>query len=352
MTKAWLSLAALAGGALLVYLLAPVLTPFLAAVLFAYLGNPLVNRLEARKLSRSLSATLVFGLILLIVLVTLIILVPLLERQIATFIGKLPGYFAWLQETALPWLRARLGIEEIGLDISALQEILRAHWQQAGGLAASVMGEVTDSGLAFLSWLVNLILIPLVTFYLLRDWNVLLKHIHEMLPRHVEPTVTKLARESDDVLGAFLRGQLLVMLALCVIYTAGLSIMGLDLALLIGLIAGLLSFVPYLGFAIGIVLASIAALVQFQDLLYLLPVLAVFGAGQLIESFWLTPQLIGKRIGLHPVAVIFALMAGGQLFGFLGILLALPAAAVIVVLLRHLREYYLGSYLYDRTPRE
>ncbi len=352
MTRAWLSLAALAGGALLVYLLAPVLTPFLAAALFAYLGNPLVNRLEARKLSRALSATLVFGLILLIVLVTLIILVPLLERQIATFINKLPGYFAWLQETALPWLRARLGIEEIWLDISALQEILRAHWQQAGGLAASVLGSVSDSGLAFLSWLVNLILIPLVTFYLLRDWNVLLKHIHEMLPRHVEPTVVKLARESDDVLGAFLRGQLLVMLALCVIYTAGLWIMGLDLALLIGLVAGLLSFVPYLGFAIGIVLASIAALVQFQDLLYLLPVLAVFGIGQLIESFWLTPQLIGKRIGLHPVAVIFAVMAGGQLFGFLGILLALPAAAVIVVLLRHLRQHYLGSHLYDRTPRE
>lgn len=352
MTKIWLSLAGLAGGALLVYLLAPVLTPFLAAALFAYLGNPLVNRLEARKLSRAFSATLIFGLLLLTVLALLLVLIPLLERQIATFISKLPGYFAWLQEAALPWLRERLGLEEAVLDVNALQEILRQHWRKAGGIAASVLGSVSDSGLAFLSWLANLVLIPLVTFYLLRDWNVLLRHVHEMLPRRVEPTVIKLAQESDDVLGAFLRGQLLVMLALSVIYTAGLWIMGLDLALLIGLVAGLLSFVPYLGFIIGLLSAGVAALVQFHDLMYLLPVLAVFGAGQLIESFWLTPRLVGKRIGLHPVAVIFAVMAGGQLFGFFGVLLALPAAAVIMVLLRHLRERYLGSYLHDRTPRE
>ncbi|MCL5669405.1 MAG: AI-2E family transporter [Gammaproteobacteria bacterium] len=350
MTKAWLSLAVLAGGALLVYLLAPVLTPFLAAALFAYLGNPLVGRLEARKLPRGVSASLVFGLFLFIVLLTLLILIPLLERQITTFIGKLPGYFTWMQETALPWLRERLGLEETVLDINTLQEILRQHWQKAGGIASSVLGSVSNSGFTFLSWLANLVLIPLVTFYLLRDWNVLLTRIHELLPRQIEPTAVTLARESDEVLGAFLRGQLSVMLALSVIYTTGLWLMGLDLALLIGLTAGLLSFVPYLGFAIGIVAAGIAALVQFQDLLHLLPVLAVFGAGQIIESFWLTPHLIGKRIGLHPVAVIFAVMAGGQLFGFLGVLLALPAAAVIMVLLRHLRERYLSSALYDRTP--
>jgi predicted PurR-regulated permease PerM len=350
-TRTWLLLAALAGGALLVYLLAPVLTPFLAAALFAYLGNPLVNRLEARKLSRATCAALVFGLFLLIVLLTLLILIPLLERQITAFISKLPGYFSWLQDTALPWLRERLGLEETGFDISALQEVLRQQWQRAGGIAAAVLGSVSQSGFAFLSWLVNLVLVPLVTFYLLRDWNTLLTRIRELLPRTVEPAIVTLARESDEVLGAFLRGQLLVMLALSVIYSTGLWIMGLDLALLIGLVAGMLSFVPYLGFTIGIVSAAIAALVQFQDLLHLLPVLAVFGVGQLVESFWLTPRLIGKRIGLHPVAVIFALMAGGQLFGFLGILLALPAAAIIMVLLRHLRERYLGSYLYDRAPR-
>jgi predicted PurR-regulated permease PerM len=193
------------------------------------------------------------------------------------------------------------------------------------------------------------VLIPVVTFYLLRDWDVLVARIRELLPRQQEPTVVKLAKNSDEVLGQFLRGQLAVMVALGTIYTVGLWIVGLDLALLVGMIAGLVSFVPYLGFIVGIVLAGVAALMQFGDAVYLLYVAIVFGIGQVLEGMVLTPLLVGDKIGLHPVAVIFAVMAGGQLFGFVGILLALPVAAVVVVILRHFREVYTASELYGDT---
>lgn len=176
--------------------------------------------------------------------------------------------------------------------------------------------------------------------------------IREMLPRAMEPTVVRLAGECDEVLGAFLRGQLMVMLALGAVYSTGLWLIGLDVALIIGMAAGLLSFVPYLGFAIGLLAASIAAIVQYQDIMHFLMVLAVFGVGQMLEGMVLTPWLVGDRIGLHPVAVIFAVMAGGQLFGFFGILLALPVAAVVMVLLRHAHGRYLQSRLYAAKENE
>ena len=197
-----------------------------------------------------------------------------------------------------------------------------------------------------LGWLMNLVLIPVVTFYLLRDWDLLIKGIRELLPRKIEPTVSTLASEIDEVLGAFVRGQLMVMFALGVIYTAGLWLIGLDLAFIIGMGAGLLSVVPYLGTAVGLVAAVLAAIFQFQDLFHTIMVLLVFGAGQMLEGMVLTPKLVGDRIGLHPVVVIFAVLAGGQLFGFLGILLALPVASALNVLVRHLRDEYTKSTLY------
>jgi predicted PurR-regulated permease PerM len=229
---------------------------------------------------------------------------------------------------------------------------LRAHWQQAGGILASLVASVSRSGLAALGWLVNIALIPVVTFYLLRDWDVLVRHVAALLPRHVEPSVSRLARESDDVLGAFLRGQFTVMMALGTFYSLGLAIVGIDLSLLIGMLAGLVSFVPYLGTIIGIGAGVIAALVQYHDLMHVVLVLAVFGIGQTLEGMVLTPKLVGDRIGLHPVAVIFSVLAGGELFGFLGILLALPAAAVIMVLLRHAHRRYKLSPLYDKALHE
>ena len=192
----------------------------------------------------------------------------------------------------------------------------------------------------------NIALLPVITFFFLRDWDLMVARVASLIPRNHLDTVGRLARESSDVLGAFLRGQFLVMLILGVMYGLGLWAVGLDLGILIGLIAGLLTFVPYLGPASGIILGCIAALVQYGDWQHLAGVLIVFGVGQVIESYWLTPKLVGDRIGLHPVAVIFAVLAGGQLFGFLGMLLALPVAAVANVLLRYAEQRYTHSRLY------
>jgi predicted PurR-regulated permease PerM len=212
-----------------------------------------------------------------------------------------------------------------------------------------VLGKVSRGGLGIAMWLTNLVLIPVVAFYLLRDWDRLVAKVDGMLPRSIQPTIAHLARESDSILGAFVRGQLLVMLALGVFYGAGLGLVGLSVGLLIGMVAGLLSFVPYLGFIIGFVAAVVAVLVQYGDWMHLLLVCGVFALGQLLEGYVLVPKLVGDKIGLHPVAVIFAVLAGGYLFGFLGVLLALPAASVIMVLLRYLLERYRMSELYNEA---
>lgn len=334
----------------LFYLLTPILTPFLIAALFAYLSDPLVDRFKT-KMPRILAVALVFAGLLLVLLFLVLLLLPSLARQLTTLYAKLPAYIDWIQDVIIPWLRTRLGIEEPALDLGVLRRAITEHWSVAGGVATEILATISRSSLAFFGWLANLVLIPVVTFYLLRDWDVLVARLRDLLPRSVEPTVTAMARESDEVLGAFLRGQFLVMLGLGAIYSIGLWLVGLDLALLIGVVSGLVSFVPYLGFVIGILAAGIAALVQFQDMYHLLLVLLVFGGGQVIESVLLTPLLVGDRIGLHPVAVIFAVLAGGQLFGFFGILLALPVAAVLMVALRHAHGRYLDSRLYEDGSR-
>ncbi|WP_455204523.1 AI-2E family transporter [Kaarinaea lacus] len=343
----WMLLAGVAASGLLVYFLAPVLSPFLTAALLAYLGDPVVDRLEERRLPRTIAVVIVFITILAVLLALPFVLLPLIENQISALIEKLPRYIDWLQQTLVPFLANTLGLDKAALDMSMLKHAVVENWRQMGGLAAMVVKTVSQSGLAIVAWVANLVLVPVVTFYLLRDWDIVVDKIHRLLPRKNEATISLLARESDEVLGAFLRGQLLVMVCLGSVYSIGLWIVGLDLALLIGMIAGLVSFVPYLGFIVGIVLAGVATIMQFQDAFYLLPVLAVFGVGQALEGMVLTPLLVGDKIGLHPVAVIFAVMAGGQLFGFVGILLALPVAAVVMVLLRHAVQRYTTSTLYD-----
>lgn len=343
----WVVLSAF--GLWVMWLLAPVLTPFVVALMLAWLGDPLVDRLEASGRSRNTAVVLVFVLMILLLALALLILVPLIQRQIITLVAALPQGQEWLMNTAIPWLEQRTGLEIMAwLDPGRLFEWVRSHWQQAGGVATTFFGYVSRSGFAMVAWVINLALLPILAYYFLRDWDKLVERVASMIPRNHIEVVTRLARESNDVLGAFIRGQIVVMIALGIVYAAGLSLVGLNLGLLIGLVAGLISFIPYLGATTGVVMAVLAALVQSQgfDLQLLVLVGVVFTVGQLLESYVLTPRIVGDKIGLHPVAVIFAVMAGGQLFGFLGMLLALPAAAVINVLLRYAHQRYRQSELY------
>jgi predicted PurR-regulated permease PerM len=342
----WLLIALIVGW--LIWLLAPVLTPFVCAALLGWLGDPWVDRLERAGRSRTTAVILVFTLMSLLLVLALVILVPMIERQVVTVIESLPAYRDWFVQTALPWVERRTGLELVAwLDPDRVTEWIRGHWQQAGGVAATLFGYFSRSGFAVMAWVANLVLLPILTFYFLRDWDTLVERVAALVPRDHIATVTRLALESNEVLGAFLRGQFLVMLALGAIYAIGLSVVGLKVGLLVGIIAGLISFVPYLGTATGIVLGVIAALVQSGgDWSLVAMVMGVFVVGQMLEGYVLTPRIVGDRIGLHPVAVIFAIMAGGQLFGFLGMLLALPIAAIANVLLRFAHERYTQSRLY------
>ena len=330
----------------LLYLLSPILMPFIIGALLAYLGDPLVDRLEKTRLSRTLSVCVVFTIMTLLGLLLLLIILPQLERQITGLVTRLPQFISWTQENILPRLSTLLGLEPGALDLGVIKEAFTNNMKDISGIMGRMLVKLTQSGQLVLVWFAYLTLIPVVTFYLLRDWDVLVGKVHDLIPRPYEKLASKLARQCDEVLAEFMRGQFLVMLAQAILYTIGLWIVGLEFFLLIGMLAGLVSFVPYLGFIVGIGVASVAGFMQFHDIIHLIYILIVFGVGQAIEGMLLSPLLVGDRIGLHPVAVIFAVMAGGQLFGFVGVLVALPVAAVIVVLLRHIHESYLESSLY------
>jgi predicted PurR-regulated permease PerM len=344
----WFLLAALLLCGWVLYLLAPVLTPFLVGALLAYLGDPVTRRLQRFGLSRTLAVIAVFLFMLLAGVLLLVLLVPLLQQQLLGLAERLPQILDWAQRTLLPRLQGLLGVAPGALEMESLRGALQSHWREVGGAVGALLGTVGASGQALLGWLGFIVLVPVVTFYLLRDWDALLAAIHALIPPRVEPVVVDLARQCDAVLGEFLRGQLLVMLALGVFYTVGLWMAGIEFPLLIGMLAGAISFVPYLGAIIGIGVAGTVAFLEHQDVLHLVYVAIVFGAGQLLEGMVLSPWLVGDRIGLHPVAVIFAILAGGQLFGFFGVLIALPAAAIAVVMLRHVRARYVASSFY--TP--
>ena len=336
----------------LVYLLSPILSPFLVGALLAYLSDPLADRLEARGLSRTGSVVIVFLVLSALVVIAFLLLLPHLLTQVQLMVERVPRVIEILNSEIFPFIEANLGVELGRPDLKQVASILTQHWQATGSIATAVLSSVTQSGLAVVAWFANLVLIPVVTFYLLRDWDLMMDRIRELLPRNIEPVVTLWARECDGVLGAFMKGQLVVMLVLGIIYAIGLALLGVDLALLLGITAGLASIVPYLGVIVGIVSSGVAAYVQMQDPMILLGVAVVFGVGQVLEGMVLTPKLVGDRIGLHPVAVIFAIMAGGQLFGFVGVLLALPVAAVIRVLLSHLHRGYVASRLYTKPDTD
>jgi predicted PurR-regulated permease PerM len=351
-SQKWLMAVLAAGLGWLIYRLAPVLTPFVAGALLAYLTDPLADRLERAGLKRTTAVVAVFSAVLLIAALIVLVIAPMLELQVSHLVDRLPTLNAWMKSSLSPWLRTRFGAQIKIANLDQLTSLLAQAWQDNGGIAANIFNSVTHSGAVVVTWLMNVLLIPVVTFYLLRDWDVMIARIYDLLPRRYAPIVAVLAGEADQVLSAFFRGQFSVMLALGAIYSFGLWIVDLDLALLVGMVAGLVSFIPYMGAATGMLTGCIAAIAQFGTLWSCLPVLAVFGVGQLIEGTVLTPKLVGNRIGLHPVAVIFAVLAGGQLFGFFGVLVALPAAAVIMVMMRHLHDWYKDSPLYGSNAEQ
>lgn len=346
----WYWVAGLAAFLALVYFLQPILSPFLIGMLLAYLGDPIVDRLEDKGLSRTLGVVVVFAVATSVLVIALIILIPMLGHQISTLRDNIPAMIDWFHNSALPWVEGRVGISVSDFRLDSVKEGLKEHLGQTTSIVAMVVAKATQSTMALLTLAANLVMIPVVGFYLLRDWDLIVARCRDMIPRHHEPLVVRLMHDCDEVLGAFIRGQLLVMTCLGVIYWLGLWMVGLELALLIGLLAGLASIVPYLGFFVGIAAALIAAIFQFGDIFHLVAVVAVFSVGQMIEGMVLTPLLVGDRIGLHPVAVIFAILAGGQLFGFVGILLALPLAAVAMVLVRYFYQRYRESAAYGHIP--
>lgn len=335
----------------LVWLLGPVLTPFFISILIAYIVNPVVGWLEEHRMRRDLAVSLVFAFALLLIVIVLLIVIPVLVREVADFLGRLPGYLDAFQRNVLPWIEAQLGvtIDFQSLDVERARNLIQEYFSNIAGAAGNVLSVMTQSGGRFLVWISSMILVPLVTFYLLRDWPLLIDTVRDILPRNIEPTVVKLTEDCDEALGGFLRGQLMVMISLGLIYAIGLWIVGLNNAIAIGMIAGLVSFVPYLGAIIGVLLAGTTAVIQDFSITFLLSVAIVFVVGQLIESFVLTPKLVGDRIGLHPVLVIFAVMAGGQLFGFAGVLLALPVAAAGTVIVRYAYLNYKQSEIYHAS---
>jgi len=336
----WLIAVTVAGW--LFYLLAPVLTPFIAAGLLAYMGDPLADRLQKFKMPRTLAVVVVFLVTFLLLALLVLLVGPLIKTQISALFQALPDIARQVEQVWLPTIFGWLNIEP-GEDVG-IGAFLSRYSDMVGSWSGTILLGVSKSGGVLAAAVLSLFLIPILTFYMLRDWDSFIVHIGALIPESQRETAFELARETDEVLGAFLRGQILVMLALSIIYTLGLSLVGLKFAIAIGVVAGLVSFVPYLGFVFGIGLAGLTVVLEPNPLWNLLGVVATFTIAQLVEGSFLTPKLVGDRIGLHPVLVIFAVAAGGQLFGFFGILLALPAAAVLSVLLRFAYGRYLKEH--------
>ena len=337
----------------LMILLGPVLTPFIAAAILAYALNPGVDWLASRRIGklhvpRMLAVTAILILLLVALLALILVVVPMLQKQIPLLQEKIPNFLIWLNNLISPRLQ-ELGME-VRLDSAGIKEMVMQYFSTSGDeIWTAILSSARVGSMAVLGWIATLFLIPIVLFYLMLDWHSLLLRLKNAVPRRWMDRTVVMATEADSLLAQYLRGQLLVMLVLAVYYSAALAIAGFDVALPVGILTGLLVFIPYLGFGLGLILALIAAVLQFDGIQGLLAVALIYGVGQVVESFYLTPYLVGERIGLHPLTVIFALLAFGQLFGFVGVLLALPASAILSVAVRHLRINYLKSSFYNQS---
>jgi predicted PurR-regulated permease PerM len=339
----WAALA-LAFGVVL-WLLSPVLTPFLLGAILAYILHPGVAWLVRRRVPRGLAALVMILLLTLLVTMIVVLLLVVIQKEGPQLKAQVPVMLNHLHDWLGPKL-ALLGMQD-ALDFQSLKDMATSKLEaSAQSIALYAWASVRTSSDVMLSVVSNVVLVPLVLFYLLYDWNAMLSRLQIFIPRRWFARTMELAGEMDRMLAQYLRGQLLVMAILAAWYAITLSIAGFEVALPVGIFTGLAVLIPYLGYATGLVLALIAALLQFGNWYGLGAVALVYGIGQILEGFFLTPRLVGERIGLHPLAVIFALLAFGQLFGFFGVLLALPASAILSIALRELRRSYLDSALY------
>jgi predicted PurR-regulated permease PerM len=345
-TLTWCLIAALV--ILALWLLGPVLTPFLVAAVLAYALTPLVNKVDSMargRVPRVLAVVLVELLFIVVAVGVVLLIVPIVTKEIPLMREQVPLLAERITTGLTPWL-AQFGIN-FSLDLGNLKALalkyLNANYEE---MFASAMSSLQVGGSVALTVVGNAVLIPVALFYLLLDWDQFVAKVLELIPPQLREGVDSFTSEADSVLGQYLRGQLLVMLIMAVFYSIGMALFGLDLALPIGIFTGIAMFIPYVGFGLGMLLGLLAALLQFASIKALVMVAVVFGIGQLLESLVLTPRMVGERIGLHPLAVIFALLAFGQLFGFVGVLIALPASAVLLVAARRVKAQYLGSKLY------
>jgi predicted PurR-regulated permease PerM len=343
----WCLIAALV--MLMLWLLAPVLTPFVVASVLAYALTPVVNRLDDMgrgRLPRVLAVLLVETLFILVLLSILLLVVPIFAKELPLLREQLPLLADRINSALSPWL-AQFGIK-VSLDGASIKafvvKYLNANVDDAFG---SILSSLKLGGSVALAIIGNAVLIPVVLFLLLNDWGRFVARVVDLVPPKMRASYDSFMEEADAVLGQYLHGQLLVMGVLAIYFSVALALFGFDLAVPLGVFTGLAFFIPYLGFGLGLILALLAGMLQFGGLYGVLVVAGVYGAGQLVESFYLTPRLVGERVGLHPLAVIFALMAFGQVFGFVGVLIALPASAVLLVAIRRVRASYMASRLYQ-----
>ncbi len=340
----WVAAAALLVAAL--WLLGNILLPFVGGMALAYLLNPLANRLERAGLNRAVSSVLLVCSVVLVFVALVLVIVPVIGAQLAGFVENVPGYMRRLQDfvtdPARPWLSRFVGENLSGADTSARDLV-----KQGAGWATAFLPSLWTGGQAILSIFSLLVILPVVAFYFLLDWNRLVATVDGWIPVRQRETVRQLAREMDRAVAGFVRGQTLVCIILGVFYAAALTAVGLNFGLLIGLVSGLIGFIPYVGSITGLVLSGGVAVAQFwPDWIWIAVVLGIFAAGQFVEGNILVPKMVGDSAGLHPLWLMFALFAFGYLFGFVGLLLAVPIAAAIGVLARFAFARYRESPLY------
>lgn len=332
--------------AVALYMLRSMLLPFVAGMAVAYILNPVADRLERWGCSRAFATSVITAAFVLVVAAALLLLVPVLQGQIASFAKRLPLYLDTFRDSFTEWVQ-RI---EMRIDSQDAERLRAAAGDFAGKLIAWLGGLLSglwSGGWALVNLLTLVFITPVVAFYLLRDWEGLVERVDGWLPRDHAETVRTLMRDIDATLAGFARGQAMVCLILGIFYALGLSLIGLDFGLVVGIGAGALSIIPFVGTASGLVTSVGLAYFQFASWRWVLATAAVFLAGNLLEGYVLAPKLVGKRVGLHPVWMIFALLAGGALLGFVGVLLAVPIAAAAGVLARFGLKRYLESPLYS-----